>query len=225
MTLVRSARSRMRRPPSCASWCRAEPTTASSARFTRAGCARTTRCALRLFGHEGAPGASQAFACERDALLVVAAPGGRRRGRRSAGVRARGGGQARHAAQRGRGGAAGAARRAAARLPRGSRERAVLRGARGRVHPGDRRARAPVLGLPRLPQAEARERSRARHGRRDHAHADGRRLSAARALRASSSTWTWTRSCRWCATRSAATTRSGSPARRATTRTWATPAT
>ena len=33
--------------------------------------------ALRLFGHEGAPGASQAFACERDALLVVAAPAGR----------------------------------------------------------------------------------------------------------------------------------------------------
>ena len=58
-----------------------------------------------------------------------------------------------------------------------------LRGARGRVHPGDRRARAPVLGLPRLPHAEARERSRARHGRRDHADADGRRLSAARALR------------------------------------------
>ena len=33
--------------------------------------------ALRLFGPEGEPGASQAFACERDALLVVAAPGGR----------------------------------------------------------------------------------------------------------------------------------------------------
>ena len=33
--------------------------------------------ALRLFGHDGAPGASQAFVCERDALLVVAAPGGR----------------------------------------------------------------------------------------------------------------------------------------------------
>ena len=33
--------------------------------------------ALLLFGHEGAPGASQAFACERDALLVVAAPSGR----------------------------------------------------------------------------------------------------------------------------------------------------
>ena len=44
-------------------------------------------------------------------------------------------------------------------------------------------------------------------------------------LQRSSSTWTWTRSCRWCATRSAATTRSGSPARAATTRTWATPGT
>jgi aminomethyltransferase len=33
--------------------------------------------ALRLFGPDGPPGASQAFACERDALVVVAAPGGR----------------------------------------------------------------------------------------------------------------------------------------------------
>jgi aminomethyltransferase len=33
--------------------------------------------AVRLFGADGAPGASQAFACERDALIVVAAPGGR----------------------------------------------------------------------------------------------------------------------------------------------------
>ena len=33
--------------------------------------------AVRLFGPDGAPGGSQAFACERDALLVVAAPGGR----------------------------------------------------------------------------------------------------------------------------------------------------
>ena len=112
--------------------------------------------------------------------------GGRARrpagGRRPSGFRARGRGQARHAALRGRGGAAGAARRAAARLPRGPRERAVLRGARGRVHPGDRRARAPVLRLPRLPQAEARERARARHGRGHHPHADGRGVPAARPL-------------------------------------------
>ena len=33
--------------------------------------------AVRLFGPDGAPGGSQAFACERDALIVVAAPGGR----------------------------------------------------------------------------------------------------------------------------------------------------
>jgi aminomethyltransferase len=33
--------------------------------------------ALRLFGRDGAPGASEAFDCERDVLLVVAAPGGR----------------------------------------------------------------------------------------------------------------------------------------------------
>ena len=33
--------------------------------------------AVRLFGRDGAPGASQAFSCERDVLLVVGAPGGR----------------------------------------------------------------------------------------------------------------------------------------------------
>jgi aminomethyltransferase len=33
--------------------------------------------ALRLFGRDGAPGASESFECERDVLLVVAAPGGR----------------------------------------------------------------------------------------------------------------------------------------------------
>jgi aminomethyltransferase len=33
--------------------------------------------ATRLFGPDGAPGGSETFACERDALLVVAAPGGR----------------------------------------------------------------------------------------------------------------------------------------------------
>jgi aminomethyltransferase len=33
--------------------------------------------AIRLFGPEGPPGASQSFGCERDVVLVVAAPGGR----------------------------------------------------------------------------------------------------------------------------------------------------
>jgi aminomethyltransferase len=33
--------------------------------------------ALRLFGHDGAPGASQAFRAERDAVVIVAAPAGR----------------------------------------------------------------------------------------------------------------------------------------------------
>ena len=33
--------------------------------------------AVLLFGAAGAPGSSESFACERDALLVVAAPGGR----------------------------------------------------------------------------------------------------------------------------------------------------
>ena len=49
----------------------------------------------------------------------------------------------------------------------------VLRGARGRVHPDHRRRRAPVLGLPRLPRAQARRRRRARPGPAGHAHADG----------------------------------------------------
>ena len=78
--------------------------------------------------------------------------------------------------------AARTARRAPARLPRGPRERARLRGARGRVHPGDRRAGPAVLRLPGLPPGQARQGARARNGRGHHAHADGRRLSAAGAL-------------------------------------------
>ena len=139
--------------------------------------------ALRLFGHDGAPGASQAFACERDALLVVAAPGGRLvDGDPPASALVV---EVKRDTPRSEADAELPAPLAEPRLDfRVDRASAlVLRGARGRVHPGDRRARAPVLGLPRLPQAEARERPRARHGRRDHAHADGRRLPAARPLR------------------------------------------
>ena len=76
-------------------------------------------------------------------MLVVAAPGGPNRRRRSAAVGPRGsrsGAQScreRHELR-----AAAAAGRAAARLPRGPRQRRLLRGARGRVHPDHRRAGA-----------------------------------------------------------------------------------
>ena len=136
------------------------------------------------------------------------AAGGRRagrprRGRRPARVRRSSSRSSAHdAAQAGRRAAARAARRAAARLPRGPRQRARLRGEGGRVHPDHRRAGPPVLGLPRLPPREAGARARARHGRRDDAHADGRGRIRSPASTRSSSTWTWTRSCRWCRTRS-----------------------
>ena len=172
-----------------------------------------TRAPRALFGTDSPPGASQAFRAERDAIAIVAAPGGRVvDGDLPASALVV---EVRRATPRprDRGGAAGAAGRAAARLPRGPRLGARVRGAGRRVHPGDRREGPPVLRLPRLPPREAREGPRARARRRDHAHADGQRLSRARGSRASSTTWTWTRSWRWCATPSAATTPSRSPAR------------
>ena len=90
--------------------------------------------------------------------------------------------------------------------------RAPTRCAR-RVHPDHRRPGPAVLGLPRLPPRQARARARARPRRDHHAHADGQRLPDARASTASSTTWTWTRWSRSCATPSAATTPSRSPAR------------
>ena len=108
--------------------------------------------------------------------------GGRRRAgrpdrrRRGARLDAHRGGPPR-GARRPRGGrAAGAAGRAAARLPRRQGVRARLRGPRRRVHPDHRRARAPVLGLPRLPLAQARARRGARARPAGHAHADGHGL-------------------------------------------------
>ena len=90
-----------------------------------------------------------------------AAGGGRSRraprGRRPAGLGARDRAQAGTPAARGRAGAAAAAGRAAARLPGGQGVGAGLRGARGRVHPDHRRAGQAVLGLPRLPRAQAAE--------------------------------------------------------------------
>ena len=159
------------------------PTTTSSAPLhMQRPVARTKRVAALLFGPDSPPGASESFDVDRD----CAPRGGRSRRpadrRRPARVRARHRDQAPRAAQARRRPAARAARRAAARLPRGPRERARLRGEGGRVHPGDRRAGPAVLGLPRLPPREAREGARARHGRGDHPHADGRRLPAARPL-------------------------------------------
>ena len=51
-----------------------------------------------------------------------------------------------------------------------------LRGAGRRVHPGDRRRGQAVLGLPRVPPAQARRRDRARPRRDRDAHAHGQRL-------------------------------------------------
>ena len=64
-------------------------------------------------------------------------------------------------------GAPSATRRAAARLPGRCGGGARLRGARGRVHPGDRRRGQAVLRLPRVPSREARVGARARPRRHD----------------------------------------------------------
>ena len=58
-------------------WPRATDTP-SSRPYTRAGCAPTTRARPALFGNDSPPGASQAFRAERDAVAIVAAPGGPR---------------------------------------------------------------------------------------------------------------------------------------------------
>ena len=102
------------------------------------------------------PARRRRLTVDEDALLVVAAPGGRAGGRRPARLGARHRDQAPAPRKPARRAAARAARRAAARLPRGPRQRARLRGEGGRVHPDHRRAGPPVLGLPRLPPREAR---------------------------------------------------------------------
>ncbi len=138
--------------------------------------------APRLFGPDGAPGASRVV---RVRAGRAAGGGGSRRpprGRRSAGVRARGRGQARRAAQ--------------ARRRRSCRRRSPSRGstsawtARARssyeVREGEYIQVIDVRGRQcsdflAFHKQKLEKRSRARHGRRDHAHADGRRLPAARA--------------------------------------------
>ena len=105
----------------------------------------------------------------------------RRRGRARVGP-ARGGAQG-DPAHVGRDRAPAAARRAAAGLPRRPCDRAVLRGAQGRVHPGARRAGPAVLGLPRLPPSQAAGGPRAWAGRHYHPHAHGQRVPDARAAR------------------------------------------
>ena len=126
--------------------------------------------------------AVEEFVAEREAIAIVAAPGGRVvegdwpasplliEVRRAVPRELRGGR------------AAGAARRAAARLPRRPRQRGRLRGEGGRVHPDHRRPGQAVLGLPRLQPRASSRRQRAR-ARRDHdALADGLGVSAARPL-------------------------------------------
>ena len=132
--------------------------------------------AIRLFGPGGPPGARETFAARSDASVRGRSARRPRRRRRLAGVGAGRRAAARRAAAARGGGAARAAGRAAAGLPRRQGVRALLRGARGRVHPDHRRRRAPVLRLPRVPRAQARRRDRARAGPAGHAHADGHRL-------------------------------------------------
>ncbi len=153
-----------------------------------------------LLAHElGSRGLDPADATRDPALRRVVAPGlgadvpcrarrdGRRRGpgrahrrRRAAAVRAPRRGAARDAARLRAAGAPAAARRAAARLPRRRRDRARVRGARRRVHPGDRRRGEAVLRLPRVPPRQARVRGRARARRDDDALAHGPGVPAAR---------------------------------------------
>ena len=118
----------------------------------------------------------------RRARDVQRALRGRRRGRRArrpgrrrrlAGLGAGRRAAARRAAPARGGRAAGAAGRAAAGLPRRQGVGALLRGQGRRVHPDHRRRRTPVLGLPRVPRAQARRGRRARARPAGHAHADG----------------------------------------------------
>ena len=183
------------------------------------------RAAL-LFGPDSPPGAAEAFAVERGRAARGRRPGRPPGGRRPARLGARHRDQApRRRASRPRSPLPEplAEPRLDFRVDRASALAYEVQ--RGRVHPDDRRAGPPVLGLPRLPPREARERARARHGRGHHAHADGRGLPAARPLQQVLRRGHGPARAGGAATRSAATTRSGSRARAATTRTWATPAT
>ena len=66
----------------------------------------------------------------------------------------------------------------------------ALRGEGGRVHPGDRRRGPAVLGLPRVPPAQAAGRRRARARRDRDPHADGQRAIRRPGSTASSTTRT-----------------------------------
>ena len=106
----------------------------------------------RLFGRESSPGEDVELVADRDARLMVAAPGGRVvDGEEPASELMI---EVRRASppHRRAGRVAGAARRAAPRLPDRCSDSAELRGEGRRVHPGDRRQRQAVLGLPRVPR-------------------------------------------------------------------------
>ena len=108
------------------------------------GLAGPRRARSSSFGPTSPPGAEETFRADRDAVVRVARAGRRAGGRgRRARLRPPARDRAGDAdARRRRGRAPRAARRPAARLPGRPRLRARLRGEGGRVHPGDRRARA-----------------------------------------------------------------------------------
>ena len=143
-------------------------------RRARCGCSATDR----------PPGAAQTFRAERAVTVVVAAPGGRIvDGAPPASELLV---EVRRATPRGLRASWSCLRRSPSRgSTSGStaRRALALRGARGRVHPGDRRRGQAVLGLPRLPPRASSSGPRARARRDDDAHADGPGVPAARPAR------------------------------------------
>ena len=180
--------------------------------------------ALRLFGRDGAPGASESFDCERDVLLVVAAPGGRVvDGEPPASALVV---EVKRATPR---------PDAQLELPPPLAEpRLDLRIDRAsalayEVKEGEFIQIIDVEGKQCSDFLAFHEHKLQRGLERGIDGVTTRTLMGAAvpapACTASSTTSTWTRSSRSCATRWAATTCSASPATRSTTRTWAIPAT
>ena len=169
-------------PRCCASWCATGAPTGSWRSFTRMASCRTTRALCAYSTARPRRDTVESFVAEREAIAIVAAPGGRvvdgewpaspllieiRRAipRELAEVEL-----------------PAPARRAAPGLPGRPGERDRLRGEGGRVHPDHRRPGQAVLGLPRLQPRQARGRRRARARRDDDGLAVGLRVPAARAL-------------------------------------------
>ena len=174
-TPVRSAWPPTPRPACCGAWWRAAPTTASWACCTRAGCARTTPGRCGCSARTARPGASESF----DVRARRAAGGGRARrargGRRPAGLGA------------GRSSSSGPRPRPAAELelpPPLAEPRLDFRVDRAsalayEVREGEFIQIIDVQGKQcsdflAFHEHKLAEGARARPGRRDHAHADGR---------------------------------------------------